>query len=166
MSAAKAMQFTRRSLEAAGFVGWVPFAGLRSSSCPPTGGVYVVTYPCGAPTSFLERSSAGWHKGKDPSVSHDQLAANWVADAEVVYIGKGDDLLRRLVQFARFGTGKRSGHSGGRLIWQLPSPSELRVAWKETPGRVPVEVEGELIELFRAVHGKPPFANNPDRWGG
>jgi hypothetical protein len=159
------MQFTRRSLEAAGFVGWVPFANLPSSSCPTTGGVYVVAYSGGKPTAFLERSGAGWHKGKDPSVSNEQLTANWVDDAEIVYIGKGDDLFRRLIQFARFGAGKRSGHSGGRLIWQLPLASELRVAWKETPGRIPEEVEGDLIEQFRTIYGKPPFANSPDRWG-
>lgn len=158
-------QFTRRALEAEGFVGWLPFADLGSSSCPETGGVYVVTYLGGSPTSFLKTSGAGWHKGKDPTVSLDQLAANWVDDAEVVYIGKGDDLRRRLIQFARFGSGKRSGHSGGRLIWQLPRLADLRVAWKETPGRVPVEAEAELIGQFCAAYGKPPFANYPDRWG-
>jgi hypothetical protein len=39
------------------------------------------------------------------------------------------------------------------------------VAWKETPGRVPIEVEAELIEQFRLTYGKPPFANDPHRLG-
>jgi hypothetical protein len=64
-----------------------------------------------------------------------------------------------------FGAGKPIGHWGGRLIWQLPNIDALLVAWKETPGRVPVEVEAELIEQFRLTYGKPPFANDPHRLG-
>jgi hypothetical protein len=93
------------------------------------------------------------------------LARNWVDDAEVVYIGKADQLRRRLRQFADFGAGKPVGHWGGRLIWQLPNIDQLLVAWKETPGRVPIEAERELIAAFRRVYGKPPFANEPHRLG-
>lgn len=93
------------------------------------------------------------------------LGANWVDDAEVVYIGKADRLKRRLTQFADFGAGKPIGHWGGRLIWQLPRTDQLLVAWRETPGRVPLEVEGELIAAFRRAYGKAPFANDPHRLG-
>ena len=93
------------------------------------------------------------------------LAANWVEGTEVVYIGKADNLRRRLSQFADFGAGKPAGHWGGRLIWQLPNVEALRVAWKETPGRVPIEAEAELIAAFRHQYGKPPFANDPHRLG-
>jgi hypothetical protein len=47
----------------------------------------------------------------------------------------------------------------------LPSIDRLLVAWKETPGRIPVEVEAELIDQFRRAYGKPPFANDPHRLG-
>jgi hypothetical protein len=157
------MEFTRPSLEAVGFVGWVPFPAIRASACPPTGGVYVITYS--GPADFVERSCGGWFKGKDPTVARDAMRANWVEGADVVYIGKADRLKRRLTQFADFGAGKPIGHWGGRLIWQLPNIEALRVAWKETPGRVPVEVEEELIAAFRHSHGKPPFANDPHRLG-
>ncbi|HEY0626135.1 MAG TPA: GIY-YIG nuclease family protein [Allosphingosinicella sp.] len=133
------------------------------SACPSTGGVYVITY--NGPAAFVERSCGGWFKGKDPTVPRSALLANWVEGAEVVYIGKADQLRRRLTQFADFGEGKPIGHWGGRLIWRLPSVEALRVAWKETPGRVPVEVESELIAAFRQAHGKPPFANDPHRLG-
>ena len=159
------MQFTRRSLEAAGFVGWVPFLAIRASACPSSGGVYVITYTGSDPVVFEERSCGGWFKGQDPTVAHEALAANWVDGAEVVYIGKADQLKRRLTQFADFGAGKPIGHWGGRLIWQLPNIDQLLVAWKETPGRVPVEVESELIAAFRQAHGKPPFANRPHMLG-
>lgn len=157
------MEFTRPSLEAVGFVGWVPFPAIRASACPSTGGVYVITYR--GPADFVERSCGGWFKGKDPTVARDAMRANWVEGADVVYIGKADRLKRRLTQFADFGAGKPIGHWGGRLIWQLPNIEALRVAWKETPGRVPVEVEAELIAAFRHSHGKPPFANDPHRLG-
>src|SRR5207253_5123565 len=149
------MEFTRPSLEAAGFVGWVRFSAIRASVCPSSGGVYVITY--GGPTTFAERSCGGWFKGKDPTVPREALEANWVDGAEVVYIGKADQLKRRLTQFADFGAGKPVGHWGGRLIWQLPNIETLLIAWKETPGQVPVEVESELIAAFRQAHGKPPF---------
>ena len=159
------MIFTRSNLEKTGFTGWLPFAAIRTSGCPTTGGVYVITYKAESPITFSERSCGGWFKGKDPTVTLDALAANWVDGAEVVYIGKADQLRRRLTQYADFGGGKPVGHWGGRLIWQLPATDRLIVGWKETPGRIPVEVEAELIASFRQVHGKPPFANDPHRLG-
>lgn len=159
------MEFTRSSLEQAGFAGWIPLAAIRASACSSAGGVYVITYGGAEPVAFAERSCGGWFKGRDPTVSGDALHANWVDGAEVVYIGKADRLKRRLTRFADFGAGRPAGHWGGRLIWQLPNVDALRVAWKETPGRVPAEVESELIAAFRRAYGKPPFANNPHRLG-
>jgi len=94
------------------------------------------------------------------------LTSNWVDRAEVVYIGKADELRRRLRQFADFGSGRPIGHWGGRLIWQLADSERLLVAWKETPGRIPREVEADLIARFRGIYGKPPYANDPHRLGG
>lgn len=159
------MIFTRRALETAGFLGWVPFAQVRTCDCPVRGGVYVVVSRAESLTTFKTKSCAGWFKGRDPSVAADVLAANWVEDAEVVYIGKAENLKRRLTQFADFGAGKPIGHWGGRLIWQLAHIDALRVAWMETHGRSPVEVEAELIAEFRQTYEKPPFANEPHRLG-
>jgi hypothetical protein len=159
------VEFTRASLEATGFVGWVPFSEIATSACPSSGGVYVITYSGAEPVGFSGRSCGGWFKGRDPAVPRQALIANWVEHAEVVYIGKADQLKRRLQQFADFGAGKPVGHWGGRLIWQLRSIDALRVAWKETRGRVPRAVELELLANFRALHGKPPFANDPHRLG-
>jgi hypothetical protein len=66
----------------------------------------VITYSGGNPISFAEQSCGGWFKGKDPTVPREALIANWVDGAEVVYIGKADQLKRRLTQFADFGAGK------------------------------------------------------------
>lgn len=82
------------------------------------GGVYIVFRVGGRP-SFLASNAGGRFKGKDPSVPDDALSANWVGDAEVVYIGKAENLQRRLREFTRFGEGAPIGHWGGHLIWQL-----------------------------------------------
>lgn len=159
------MRFDRLSLQKADFTGWVSFADMRTSSCPSTGGIYVVTYGGESPAVFPDSSCGGWFKGKNPSVPAEALAANWVPDAEVVYIGKAGNLKRRLREFADFGEGKPVGHWGGRLIWQLPDVAALRVAWRETPELNPSEAERELIEAFRRIYAKPPFANDPHRLG-
>jgi hypothetical protein len=85
--------------------------------------------------------------------------------SSVVYIGKADNLRRRLRQFAQFGAGRPVGHRGGRLIWQLTRSTELLTAWRETPGEVAREVEKAMLVDFRAAYGKPPFANDPHLLG-
>ena len=153
------MRFDRASLEASGFIGWLAFPDAGASSAiPAKGGVYVVSYSGRSPVAFLPSNPARWRDGKDPTVPLSNLNANWI-DAEVVYIGKGEQLCRRIRQFARYGDGKATNHAGGRLIWQLAEPDQLRISWKETPDRVPAEVEAELIASFRQQHEKPPFAN-------
>ena len=159
--------FTRQALERAGFVGWVPFNQMREEDqVPRSGGVYVVVRASTDKPEFLEANPGGRFKGKNPTVPDETLRLNWVDSAEVVYIGKADDLRRRLRQFADFGAGKPIGHWGGRLIWQLAESDTLLIAWKETPGEVPVDAETALIADFRAAFGKPPYANDPHRLGG
>jgi hypothetical protein len=144
----------------------VTFAELRGrlSDIDRVDGVYVVLRKVGAPT-FRAANPGGRFKGRDPSVSEEALTSNWVDDASVVYIGKANDLRRRLREFMRFGSGEPIGHWGGRLIWQLADSESLLVGWKETPGQVARDVETAMITAFRAAWGKPPFANEPHRLG-
>jgi hypothetical protein len=159
-------RFTRPALETEGFVGWVDFQAMKAQDkVPSSGGVYVVARMTTESPAFRKASVGGWFKGKDPTVARDALEANWVDGAEVVYIGKADQLRRRLRQFADFGTGKPIGHWGGRLIWQLTECETLLVAWRETPGQVPKDVETAMIDAFRKAYGKPPFANDPHLFG-
>jgi hypothetical protein len=158
--------WTREALVEQGFVGWVPLRLLDSvQSAPVASGVYVVLF-AGAEPFDWQASCGGWFKGCDPSISSERLDANWVAGANVVYIGKGNSLRRRLVEFAKFGQGRAIGHWGGRILWHLPNPDGLLVAWRPTPETVdPAKVESELIDGFRLAYGKPPFANRPERSG-
>jgi hypothetical protein len=90
------MEFTRQELEKAGFFGWVEFPAISSTDCPSSGGVYVISYGGGNPADYPERSCGGWFKGKNPTVPLEALTDNWVSDAEVVYVGKANQLRRRL----------------------------------------------------------------------
>ncbi len=101
------MKFTRQHLEGDGFSGWIPFGEVCASACPPTGGVYVVTYGRACPPTFSAKSCGGWFKGKNPAVTPEVLSANWVDEAEVVYIGKADQLMRRLGSSRTLGRARR-----------------------------------------------------------
>jgi hypothetical protein len=159
--------WTSDGLRAAGFIGWVTFETLtiELETVPRAGGVYVVTQGVKATPDFLSANLGGRFKGRDPTVDASVLQANWVHGADVVYIGKADNLRRRLREFAQFGSGKPIGHWGGRLIWQLTRSAELLIAWRETPGMLPKEVEKSMLSDFRAAYGRPPFANNPHLLG-
>jgi hypothetical protein len=159
--------WTRKGLKDAGFGGWVTFDALAEelSTLPQGGGVYVVVQAVKARPDFLDTNPGGRFKDQDPTVDAPALTANWVDGAEVVYIGKADNLRRRLRQFMRFGMGVPIGHWSGRLIWQLIGSSELVVAWRETPSEVPKEVETRMLGEFRAAFAKTPFANDPHRLG-
>ena len=76
-----------------------------------------------------------------------------------VYIGKADVANRRLRQFARFGAGEPIGHWGGRMLWQLVGRESLVVTCRETPGKIPADVESRMLADFVATHGRLPFAN-------
>lgn len=113
---------------------------------------------------FLERSTGGRFKGKDPKVEVSKLERNWVEGTVVLYIGAGGlgattTLRSRLRLYMQFGRGMPAAHQGGRLIWQLHDSSELLVCWKVTPQDDPGIEETRLMQAFETVHGKRPFAN-------
>lgn len=151
--------WTPAALQGEGFVGWVTFEELggRLPRVSSGAGVYVVVRDSAADPEFLGANPGGRFKGRDPTVGLDALRANWVGDATVLYIGKADNLRRRLRQYMRYGEGVPVGHWGGRLIWQLADARDLLVGWRETPGRIPKEVETRLIAAFRRAYDKPPF---------
>ena len=61
-----------------------------------------------------------------------------------------------------FGAGKPIGHRGGRYIWQLPGADKLQVCWMPTPNEELKYVESRLIQEFKSLYGKRPFANLQD----
>ena len=151
------------SIKENGFVGFVSFEKLFDSTVLPRdgGGVYMILRLSEDMPTFVEVGSGGVHKGKNPNVLIDELQANWVVGAKVVYIGKGNNVRKRLKQYQRFGKGQNVGHYGGRLIWQIKDAmNDLVVCWKKVDDEVDPEVyERELINEFINQNGAMPFAN-------
>ncbi len=156
------------AIHAAGFRGFRTVSELRNSSLtevPTEAGVYMVVRDSLQQPNFLDRSLAGWNKGKDPSVKVDQLHDAWVHGGFVLYIGKAggagveSNLRTRLRAYLRHGAGHRAPHWGGRYIWQLEDAEELRLVWRPTLPLEPRTVEKQLIQQFEAEFGTKPFAN-------
>ena len=131
---------------------------------PTQGGVYIVLREATRAGEFLEHNLGGRFKQRDPSVSADVLRARWVEDCQVVYIGKGDHIRRRVKQYADFGVGKPVGHWGGRYIWQLADSAQLLVAWKACGSEeTAAMMKARLLRRFKEEHaGRLPFANISD----
>lgn len=160
------MPMDEQALRAGGFTGFKTFAELDMNEVPRGPGIYAVLKPAGHQHAFIEQSAGGWFKQKDPSVLEDSLAAQWVSDADVLYIGKAGagttgtrGLRKRIQEYADFGRGKPVGHWGGRLIWQLAESQSLVIAWKVLPGSEVNEAEARYHAEFRQSYGRLPFAN-------
>jgi hypothetical protein len=92
------------------------------------------------------------------------LQRKWVKGCEVLYIGKGDNIQRRLKQYIEFGSGKPIGHWGGRYIWQLKDSAHLLVAWMPCGSdETAAMMEARLLRRFKDEHdGQLPYANIAD----
>jgi hypothetical protein len=166
---------TMNEVRQAGFLGFLTISQLRATNLeevPREPGVYMVLRSVFDPPRFLSRSTGGFFKGKDPTVSIETLARKWVESAPVLYVGKAggtnkttgkkitSTLLSRLRAYLDFGAGKPIGHQGGRYIWQLENADNLIICWKATPHEEPVDVEQQLIDQSCAIFdGRYPFAN-------
>ena len=160
------MQVNKRALREDGFAGFRTFADVDINRIPQAPGIFAVIQPEGFQVQFLAKSTAGVFKKKDPSLSAEKLAAEWVDGAEVLYVGKagpgskGNRGLRRQIQeFLDFGIGKPPGHWDGRLIWQLANTKSLLIAWKELPAGGLNQAEAAYHAAFREEFGRLPFAN-------
>ena len=150
-----------------GFEGFISFEKLTYdlSYIPAIKGVYLVLHTEKSKPKFLKVGTGGHFKNKNPNVSLDTLQQNWVDNALVVYIGKAGSLTNnatlrsRIKDYVSFGNNKNVGHWGGRYIWQIKESKKLKVCWLRAPLTDPRKLERSLIEDFKSVHNKRPFAN-------
>jgi hypothetical protein len=153
--------FSISDLRERGFVGFVPVARLSDEpvQAPSDSGVYAIVCEAVETPRFLERSDAGWWKGKDPTVTLDRLAAEWVPGAQTLYLGDAGSLRERIGELAKFSRahGENVRHWGGRLLWQVDGCQELLVAWKVEP--YSTALEHDLLAEFVGAYGRLPFAN-------
>jgi hypothetical protein len=153
-------RFDVPALEHRGFVGFVRAREMyldRCASVPSEPGVYAVLRTSSAAPEILARSKGGQFKSKDPTIAVGVLRDRLIRDTPLLYIGKGDDLRRRLRQLLDFGNGKPVGHYGGRALWQLADSDDYLIAWR--PVSDPRAAETELLSEFEAAFGALPFAN-------
>jgi hypothetical protein len=157
-STADILLFDRDGLTAAGFAGWESVAQLGSqiAQVPLSAGTYVVLGPGGTP-KVLPVNRGGRFKGNDPTVAVAVLEARLLANTQLLYVGQGGSLRKRIKQLIQFAAGKPVGHWGGRCLWQLANSNEFLVAWRvETNAR---EAEAKLLARFEGRYGRLPFAN-------
>src|SRR3954454_22296063 len=105
------MQFDQQHLSESGFTGFLRLRAL-SRGCaqiPARSGIYAVILESPA-SGFLARSVGGHFKGNDPTVAIDALDAKWLDDVATVYVGRANDLRRRLDLLARYGRGEPVAH--------------------------------------------------------
>lgn len=158
--------FTPAWLRGKGFLGFSTIEDIRfrRSTVSVLPGVYVAYRQHLDEIEFLDKSTGGWFKGRDPSVRIEKLRGKWIDEAHVLYIGKAEagsararGISVRLDEYLRFGQGQPIGHWGGRYLWQLAGADQLLFCWKPCPD--PSDQETRLLELFRNEYGALPFAN-------
>jgi hypothetical protein len=149
-----------------GFSKLVSVGILRETRCsgvPENSGIYLVLRTSDCLPKFLEKSTGGAFKRKDPTCPSEFVCENWVESAHVVYIGKSSGrkgLRRRLDDLIAFGYGEAVGHWGGRLLWHLPDKENLLVRWRICAVDEADWAETKAIADFRSVyHGRRPYAN-------
>ncbi|QKJ31332.1 hypothetical protein HQ865_16705 [Mucilaginibacter mali] len=147
-----------------GFEGFKTIQELNNNHdiIPKQKGVYFILNDKTIEPVFLETGCGGYYKQKNPNVIPEVLKKNWVKHTHTLYIGKANNLRRRLKLYLDFGKGRPVSHQGGRYIWQLSHSDDLIVCWKILDSEVPRSIEEELIRSFKSQFGDRPFANLQD----
>lgn len=155
-----------RGLRTQGFQGFIRIGDLKLQDIPPGPGIYAVVWDGVGLPPVAEVSVGGWFKKKNPSVSHAEALSRLIPGVQLLYLGKAGlgasanrGLRKRIGEYLRFGQGEPIGHWGGRLIWQVEDPSQLRIGWKVVDVTDPELVEKTLLREFREEFGQLPFAN-------
>jgi hypothetical protein len=134
----------------------------RCSAVPPRSGIYLIVRISDCLPEFLEKSTGGAFKKRDPGCLPEFVRKNWVQGAHVVYVGKAagrTGLRRRLDDLVAFGYGEAVGHWGGRLLWHLPEREKLLVRWRTCSKEQADKAETNAIASFKALFRMRPYAN-------
>jgi len=149
-----------------GFLEPISVGALRETRCsavPDRSGIYLIERASDSLPEFLEKSTGGVFKKRDPTCVPEFIRLKWVEGAHVVYVGKAagrKGLRRRLDDLVAFGYGEAVGHWGGRLLWHLPEREKLLVRLRTCLPEQADTAETIAIGSFKTVYnGRRPYAN-------
>ena len=148
-------------LAAKGFAGFRQIEDICSDGgvdgVPVKAGVYAVLRAEVGEPIFLQSNCGGHFKGQEPTVPIEELKGEWVEGPDLLYLGRSNNLRRRIGQLCKFSQGEPVGHWGGRYLWQLAGHDELIVAWLTT--KEYNQRYDQLMREFRQDFDSSPFAN-------
>lgn len=82
---------------------------------------------------------------------------NKIKDKSVLYIGKANNLQRRIRQYVNYGLNKGKVHKGGRAIFQIKNFEQLEIIVINCANCA--EVEKQALIEYKKNNGKLPLAN-------
>lgn len=141
----------------------------KMAEIPKKNGLYLILFPENKKPGFNEGDKNTFKLNeedpKDPGTLEKQ---QWVGGTRVIYIGKAgvlngkgaSNLRKRLREYMKWYQKKKNSHHGGRDIWQLDDPGDLRVTWRVTEDVDPEKCEKALLDRFRKEFKIYPFANH------
>jgi len=134
-------------------------------------GIYKVYLPENIPfqlnktTTAMEYNKEGKKLVYDTDEDIERLQYQWKLiqsakehDNRIVYIGRSNNLRKRLKQFARYGVRKADNHEGGKILWQLTDAIKFQIEY--FPCQNCEQVEKELLQDYKKRHfNQLPIAN-------
>lgn len=132
------------------------------NTIPKTNGIYKVKVPKNMQITFNKDNVAfgNYQPCKTTPFSVDELQQKFdKGDRKTLYIGKAKregGLYKRIKEYIKQGLGK-TGHKGGRAIFQIENWYELELEFEENSN--PVLKEAELISDYFEKYKTLPVAN-------
>lgn len=138
------------------------------SDIPVKSGIYVVFLPPNVSFEVSQSSGAAVHASPAPMA---ELYEKWNRinrrdSTDILYIGKGANLRKRIRALARFGAGKSKNHGGGEWMWQITQIRSTKLLVQACHSGKHIPFEKWLLDSFKKQHGDWPFANRKggDGW--
>ncbi|MFC2053478.1 hypothetical protein ACFLV7_04150 [Chloroflexota bacterium] len=128
---------------------------------PKLPGIYAVYWPTSEKLAFQNHSGqAQYATTVDPMI----LESKWnricqYGSTDIIYIGKGDNLKKRIRYLIRFGIGVAKNHEGGEWMWQISNIAASKLMIQTCPKGKQIAFENALLEKFYIDHDDFPLAN-------
>ncbi len=134
---------------------------------PEQAGIYYVEIPSGFELIVMNETDGLKKVGKKKpfKVYYKEDMEHWLVQYKInsknkiLYVGKADNLKKRLEEYINFGYGVETHHfhSGGRAIWYLKNNKSLLISYELCDN--PPKKEAEQIDRHILKYGEKPFAN-------